>query len=66
MENSMTWQYKYIFISDLPDYQADGWELVGNMRPDDWASPNKGNLIIRKSTVDCQEEIERNLKTRHP
>ena len=30
------------------EYEAAGWELAGNMRPDDWASPNKGNLIVRK------------------
>jgi hypothetical protein len=62
----MEWFYFYIFPHQWPEFEAQGWELAGNMRPDNWASPNKGNLIIRKSTVDCQEEIERNLKTRHP
>lgn len=38
--------------------------MVGNMRPDDWASPNKGNLIIRKSIIIMKDEIERNQNTR--
>jgi hypothetical protein len=44
----MTWFYFYIFIDQWPEYEALGWELAGNMRPDNWASPNKGNLIVRK------------------
>jgi hypothetical protein len=44
----MIWFYYYIYPHELPEHEADGWELVGNMRPDNWTSPNKGNLIVRK------------------
>jgi hypothetical protein len=44
----MIWFYYYIYPHELPEHEAEGWELVGNMRPDNWASPNKGNLIVRK------------------
>jgi hypothetical protein len=44
----MTWFYFYIFPSQWPEYEAKGWVIVGNMRPDNWTSPNKGNLIVRK------------------
>jgi hypothetical protein len=60
----MIWFYFYIFPSQWPEFEAQGWILIGNMRPDDWASPNKGNLIIRKSAIIMQDEIERNKNTR--
>lgn len=40
--------YLYIFIDELPRYEAEGWILAGKMRPDDWASLNRGNLIVCK------------------
>jgi hypothetical protein len=40
--------YLYIFIDELPRYEAEGWTLAGKMRPDDWASLNRGNLIVCK------------------
>jgi hypothetical protein len=60
----MEWYYFYIFPHQLPEFESQGWALVGNMRPDNWASPNKGNLIIRKSAIIMKDEIERNQNTR--
>jgi hypothetical protein len=51
----MIWFYYYIYPHELPEHEADGWVLVGNMRPDNWASPNKGNLIVRKESPDDTE-----------
>jgi hypothetical protein len=58
------WFYFYIFPHQLPEFEAKGWVMIGNMRPDDWASPNKGNIIVRKSIVNIPEEIELNQNTR--
>jgi hypothetical protein len=56
----MTWLYFYIFPFQWPEYEAKGWVIVGNMRPDNWASPNKGNLIVRKIAVTSRTlDIER-------
>lgn len=44
----MTWLYAYIFPEELSRYLSEGWKLAGKMRPDDWASPNAGSLIVRK------------------
>ena len=27
------WLYKYILVEDLPQYESEGWELVGPMLP---------------------------------
>lgn len=57
----MIYEYAYIFAADLPRWQAQGWELAGNMRPDNWASPNKGNLIVRKK---AEGEVGENTNRR--
>jgi hypothetical protein len=44
--------YLYIFIDELPRYEAEGWTLAGKMRPDNWASLNRGNLIVSKTAPD--------------
>jgi hypothetical protein len=56
----MIWFYFYIYPSEWPEHEAGGWELVGNMRPDNWASPNKGNLIVRKRKVE-ERPINKNI-----
>ena len=50
--------YFYIYADDLKKYESEGWILAGKMRPDDWASLNRGNLIVCKPAPDISRESD--------
>lgn len=56
----MRWQYKYIFIHELPDMQYDGWELCGPMKGKKYSGAHPDSVVVRrqvpKAKVDAKEE----------
>lgn len=44
----MIWEYTYIFLSNLPRYQADGWELCGPMKSDRYCGGHPDTVIVRR------------------
>lgn len=44
----MIWEYTYIFLSNLPRYQADGWELCGPMKGARYSGAHPDTVIVRR------------------
>lgn len=58
----MTWEYRYIFASDIPLYQADGWELCGPMKGERYAGGHPDTVIVHRLTRRAEDErMERNM-----
>ena len=64
----MIWEYLYIFSSDLPRYQADGWELCGPMKGARYSGAHPDTVIVRRrvplDTLSGKSRMEGNTMLR--